>query len=370
MEKREFGKTGLKTSLLGFGGFHLLEIPASEAEYLLDTYLDAGGNYIETAASYGNGESELKVGRVMARRRKDCILATKTGARDKSGCAESINNSLRNLNTDHIDLLLMHGVGTMEELYKILGPDGAMEAAAEAKKQGKIGHVGISMHGQPDVLIEALKQYPFEAVMSTINYYDRCNFPEIEDTLLPLAEDKGAAVILMKPVADGMLWRSAPIAFSYAMSRPVSVVVAGINTREMLQKDLDFANNFKQMTAEEERELFLKAPELGDYVCRQCGKCEPCPENVPITEIFKLEGYYDRQMRDGKVRDAAEFALRDRLRFWFGNKNMAMEKYSALDIKGDKCTECNVCMSKCPYKIDIVQKLHIADYKLGGKKIY
>lgn len=370
MEKRAFGKTGLKTSLLGFGGFHLLEIPASEAEYLLDTYLDAGGNYVETAASYGSGESELKVGRVMSRRRKDCILATKTGARDKSGCAESLNNSLRNLNTDHIDLLLMHGVGTMEELHKILGPDGAMEAVVEAKKQGKIGHVGISMHGQPDVLIEALKQYPFEAVMSTINYYDRCNFPEIEDTLLPLAEEKGAAVILMKPVADGMLWRSAPEAFRYAMSRPVSVVVAGINTREMLQKDLEFANNFTPMSMEEEQELLKNAVELGDYVCRQCGKCEPCPEGVPITEIFKYEGYFDRQMRDGKVRDAAEFALRDRLRFWFGNKNMAMEKYAALDIKGDKCTECKLCMSKCPYNIDIIQKLHIADYKLGGKKIY
>jgi len=118
VEKRKFGNTGLKTSLLGFGGFHLLEIPASEAEYLLDTYFDAGGNYIETAASYGNGESELKVGKVMKRRRKDLILATKTGLRDKAGCLESLDKSLKNLNTDYIDLLLMHGVGTMEELNK------------------------------------------------------------------------------------------------------------------------------------------------------------------------------------------------------------------------------------------------------------
>lgn len=370
MEKRDFGKTGLKTSILGFGGFHLLEIPALEAEYLINTYLDAGGNYIETAASYGNGESELKVGKIMSKRRNECILATKTESRDKEGCLNSLDNSLKNLNTDHIDLLIMHAVGTMDDLQRILGPDGAMEAVVQAKREGKIGHVGISMHGQPDVLVEALKEYPFEAVMSTINYYDRCNFPEIEDTLLPLASEKGAAVILMKPVGDGMLWRSAPEAFRYAMSRPVSVVVAGINTREMLQKDLEFANNFKPMTAEEEQKLFMNAPELGKYVCRQCGKCLPCPEGIPITEIFKYEGYFDRQMRDGEVRDAAEFALRDRLRFWFDNKDMAIDKYAALDIKADKCTNCGQCTPRCPYNIEIVQKLRIADYKLAVKKIF
>ena len=370
MEKRDFGGTGLKTSLLGFGGFHLLEIPAREAEYLLNTYLDAGGNYIETAASYGNGEAELKIGQVMNSRREECILATKTGARDHQGCIESLNRSLKNLKTDYIDLLIMHGVGVKEDLYKILGPDGAMEAIHQAKKDGKIGHVGISMHGQPDVLIEALQQYPFDAVMPTINYYDRFNFPEIENELIPLANEKGAAIILMKPIADGLLWRSASTAFKYAMSRPVSVVVTGINTREMLQEDLKYANNFTPMTPKEEEELFANAPELGKYVCRQCNECVPCPSDIPIPEVFKYEGYYDRQMRDGTIRDASEFALRDRLRFWFGNKDMAMKKYASLCIKADQCTQCGQCTPKCPYGIDIPRKLEIADYKLAGKKIY
>ncbi|WP_069999303.1 aldo/keto reductase [Cellulosilyticum sp. I15G10I2] len=367
---RDFGKTGLKTSLLGFGGFHLLEIPTSEAEYLLDTYLDAGGNYVETAASYGDGESELKVGRVMAAHRKQCILATKTGSRDSSGCMASLEQSLKNLKTDYIDLLIMHAVGTKEDLDKILSPNGALEAALKAKQQGKIGHIGISMHGQPDVLISALQQYPFDAVMTTINYYDRFNFPEIENELLPLASQKETAVILMKPIADGLLWRSAPAAFRYAISRPVSVVVTGINTREMLEEDLNYVRHFQPMSLEEEEALFKNAPELGNYVCRQCDKCMPCEAGIPIPEIFKYEGYYDRQMRDGTVRDAAEFALRDRLRFWFGNTDMAMAKYESLTIKADQCTQCGKCSSKCPYGIDIPRKLEIADYKLAGKKIY
>lgn len=240
MERRPFGKTGLETSLLGFGGFHLLEVAAREGVALLDRYLDAGGNYIETAASYGNGESELKVGQVIRRRRHDCILATKTLERSKQGCLDSVEKSLKNLQTDHVDLLMMHAVGSMADLDKILGPDGAMDGVLQAKRDGKVRHVGISMHGQPDTLIAALRRYPFDAVMTTVNYFDRFNFPEIEETLLPLAQEKGTAVILMKPLADGFLWRSAAKAFHYAMSQPVSVVVAGINTPGMLEQDLQW----------------------------------------------------------------------------------------------------------------------------------
>jgi predicted aldo/keto reductase-like oxidoreductase len=370
MEHRKFGKTGFETSLLGFGGFHLLEIPLKEGEYLLNSYLDAGGNYVETAASYGDGESELKVGRVISTRRKDCFLTTKTGKRDKIGCIESAERSLKNLNTDTVDLLIMHGVATMTELDTILAPGGAMEGVRQLQKEGKVRFVGISMHGQPNVLIEALKRFPFDAVMTTINYYDRFNFPEIEDMLLPLAQQKETAIILMKPVGDGLLWKSAPVAFKYAMSQPVSVVVSGMNTREMLAEDLGYANNFTPMSTSEKDDLFLNAPELGNYVCRQCNKCLPCPENINIPEIFKYEGYFDRQMRDGKIRDTGEFALRDRLRFWFNNKDMAVEKYQTLVQKATKCTKCGICMPKCPYGIDIIQKLKIADYKLSAKKIY
>jgi len=370
MENRAFGKTGLKTSLLGFGGFHLLEIPAVEAKYLLNRYLDAGGNYIETASSYGNGESERKIGYSVAHRRDEYILATKTGERTKQKCLESLDKSLKNLCTDHVDLFIMHAVGTMEDLDKILGPDGALEGALQAKREGKINSIGISMHGQPDVLIKALKEYPFDAVMTTINYYDHFNFPEIQSELVPLALLNQTAVILMKPVADGLLWRSAEQGFRYAFSQPVSIVVAGINNREMLEADLKYAKEFTPMASEEIELLYKDAPELGNYVCRQCGECNICPEGVPIPEIFKYEGYYDRQMGDGIVTNASDYALKERLRFWFGNKDLAMERYANLNVKADKCTKCGICMPKCTYGIDIIGKLSISDYKLAGKDIY
>ncbi len=369
MEYRALGQTGMNVSILGFGGFHLLEIPVKEAGNLLNGYLDAGGNYLETAASYGDGESERKIGRSVMRRRDDFILVSKTGMRDAKGAADQIDRSLTNLGTDHLDGLLMHGVPSVEELDKILAPGGAYEAALAAKQAGKIRFIGISMHGWPGALIEALRRDKFQAVMSTINYYDRCNFPTIEGELVPLARKKGAGIILMKPIADGYLYRSAPSAFRYAFSRPVSVVVAGINSEKMLRDDLQYAECYSPMAETEEQLLLETAIELGDYVCRQCGRCA-CPKGVQIQEVFAAEGLYDRQMARGVVADTAQYALMERLRFWFGQKALGSSKYAGIPGGIAACDGCGQCLPLCPYGIDIPEKLYLADYKLAGREIY
>lgn len=364
MEKRRFGKTGMEVSLLGLGGFHLLEVPAVKAEELVNAYLDRGGNYIETAAGYGSGESERKIGRVMKSRRDECVLVSKVNDRTYEGALKQLDETLENLHTDHLDLWLMHGVQGEDDLNNIL--DGGVKAAETALKDGRIKHVGISMHGQPDYLIKAINDYPFEAVMSTINYYDKFNFPKIEDDLLPLANEKELGIILMKPIGDGYLWRSAEDAFKYAFSRPVSVVVTGFNTMEMLEEDLKYAEEFIPMTTEEEEDLYKNAVELGDYVCRQCGDCAMI-DGIPVMEIFKLEGWFDRQMRDGKVDNPAMFALADRLRFWYGNKELAIAEYKKLGIDLSNYKGSSII---CPYGIDIDYKLKLAAYKLGEEKIY
>lgn len=371
MEYRAFGQTGLQTSLLGFGGFHLLEIPQTDAAALLSRYLDAGGNYIETAASYGNGESERKIGLSVMHRRDDFLLISKADIRDEAGAAEQIDRSLRNLKTDHLDGLLMHSVSTLAELEQLLGENGAYQAACKAREAGKVRFIGISAHGWPGALIEALHRDKFDMVMSTVNYYDRCNYPEIEQKLLPLAQEKERAIILMKPIADGYLYRSAEKAFRYAFSRPVSVVVTGINNQQMLTDDLRYAEEYRPMSAEEEAELLRNAPELGTYVCRQCDACAGiCPQNIDIPEVFACEGAYDRQMARGIVQDTADYALQERLRFWFGNSAMAEERYARLTPDATACTHCGACADVCPYGLDIPAKLALADYKLGKRELF
>jgi predicted aldo/keto reductase-like oxidoreductase len=371
LEYRRLGKTELQTSLLGFGGYHLLEIPVKEASYLLNTYLDAGGGYIETAASYGLGESERKIGASVSKRRDEFVLVSKVNPRDKETAASTIDQSLINLKTDHLDVLLLHGVENPDVLKRALQDDGSYAAALEAKKAGKVRHIGISMHGKPTSLLEAIKTGKFEVIMSTINYYDRCNFPEIEDELLPLAASTDTGVILMKPLADGFLYKNPETAFMYAFSRPISVVVAGINNREMLKKDLELAENYKPPGQEKIDAIFTDAPELGEYVCRQCEKCS-CVRGIDIQEVFASEAYFDRQMMRGSVGDTAYYALSERLKFWFAQKQDGYDRYAKLNPNADTCDETceGPCRAMCPYNIDIKYKMRLAGYKLGQKKIY
>ena len=129
MQKRPLGKTGLSLSIIGFGGFHLVEIGSREAEHLLNSYLDRGGNYVETAAGYGDGNSEMKIGMALSSRRGDYVLATKCEVRTAKVAEEIINRSLKNLRTDYVDILFMHAVQTREAVDAILGPGGEIEAA-------------------------------------------------------------------------------------------------------------------------------------------------------------------------------------------------------------------------------------------------
>ena len=367
MEYRDLGKTGIKTSLLGFGGFHLLEITQKTVENLLNIYLDSGGNYIETAASYGDGESERKIGMSVSKRRSEYILASKVSDRTKEGAMSQLEKSLRNLQTDYLDILFMHGVASVEDLNIFI--EGAYQAAIDAKKSGKIRFIAASMHGFPGGLIAAVEHGGFDVIMTTINYFDHCNYPEIENTLLPMACKKNIGVMLMKPLADGYLYKNTDKAFQYAFSKPVSVVVTGMNNEKMVTDNLYRIENYTPMTTEEENRLFTSAPELSDYVCRKCGKCT-CPNGTDIIEIFRAEGYYDRQMARGIVDNTADYALMERLRFWYGNEDLGRRLYEELKKHGDSCNECSTCLSMCTYNIDIPKKLKIADYKLTGKSIY
>ncbi len=369
MERRAFGKTGEKLFPIGVGGFHLLEISDSDALRIMNAFLDEGGNYIETAAQYGAGESERKVGLLMRSRRSDCFLATKCRFRDADAALRCIDESLARLQTDHVDLLLAHYVASEEELEQILGPGGAVEAFERAREAGKARYIGVTSHGIPDVLIRALKEYPFDAVMTGFNFYDRFNFPQTEETLIPLAKERGTGIVGMKALGDGLLWEYPEEALRYVLSLPIDVLPLGFNTMEMLRTDLRIARDFTPLSEDERDSLFRNNPLLGNYVCRQCGDCLPCPEGLDMPKIFLYEGWYDRQLRDRVIRSTADFALRDRVRFWFENMEEARGAYGELGTQADRCTNCGECNPRCPYGIDIPAKLDYAHFKLTTENV-
>ncbi|MEN3185337.1 MAG: aldo/keto reductase [Atribacterota bacterium] len=368
MEKRRLGQTDVTLSLVGLGGFHLVELLFEDAVRLVNGYLDLGGNYLETAESYGHGDSERKIGAVLKTRRRECVVATKSKSRTRKEIVQSIDGSLKRLQTDWIDLFFIHEFNRYEVLDAVSAPGGALEGIEEAKNAGKIRYVAFSNHVTPEVAEKALSLYPFDALMIPLNYFDRFHFPGWEERVIPLAQLKGAGVLAMKVFSDGFLWQNPEAALRYTLSLPVSCLVLGANTEEYLRSDMALVEQLTPMSEEEKERWFFDAPELGQYVCRQCGKCLPCPQGIDIPKIFLLEGQYDRQMKDDQVRNPAEYALRDRLRFWFGNQDYAQETYASMAPNALTCNQCGECEKRCPYGLRIVRKLVIAHEKLTDSR--
>lgn len=364
LPRRPLGRTGVELTILGFGGFHLIHVSDEEADQLLNFYLDAGGNFIETAIAYGRGDSERKIGRVMETRREECFLSTKTHRRDRKGAAESIDESLRNLRTDHVDNLFMHNVRTEEDLDRIMSDDGALRAAEEARDAGKVRFISLTSH-TPHVLLTAVRSYPFDAMMEWINYYDYFNFPIIYDEIIPACRECGIGVICMKPVTDGLLYRSPDKAFPWVWSIPeVASAAAGVTTLYQLATNLNLAKNTPPMGEDAKERLYREAPELANYVCRRCGKCMPNEAGLDIPEIFRLEGYYDRQMMPGPVMDLPDPDVRKGLHNWFHNQDYAKARYAELDRKVSPETDCSDVEPLCPYGLPITAKLKWAAEKL------
>lgn len=368
MQRRALGQTGEMVSLLGAGGFHLLEISTADAGILLNRYLDAGGNYLETAHSYGSGAAEEKIAAAVGNRRAEYLLASKTTARDAADAEKELHESLRRLHAEHLDIWFMHGVQNLETAEKIMAPGGALHAAMAAQRAGKIRFIGISGHGQPFGLLHALSRFHFDVMMTPLNYYDNCNFPDIQQLLLPMAQQQGTAIIAMKALADGYLWRSPAQAMRYSWSLPISHIVAGFNSLEMLTTDLECAENFTPMSAEELEQLFRYAVEFRNYVCRQCPQCSVNSE-IHLQRIFELEGWYDRQMADGVYRNPEDYALRMRLGSWFGQQAQACEAYCTEAITIDPTADYSDLASGCRYGIDLCKKLLIAHAKLTGNAL-
>ncbi len=364
MQKRVLGKTGLECTLMGMGGFHLLELPSNDVTILLNDYLDRGGNYIETAEAYGDGLSESKVGQAVSKRRKDFILATKCGKRTYKDAQTSIQKSLERLKTDTVDILFMHAVQTRNDVRMLLSDDGALRAAEEAREKGQVRFIGITGHGYPDALYHAIQEYPFDVLMTGFNYYDRFNFPFTEEGLLPTCLERGIGVMGMKALADGYLYRSVEDAIRYTLSLPITTLVLGVNTPDYLEWDWQVISNFTPLTEAEKERLFTEAVELGAYVCRQCKKCDGIMDINP-SQLFLLEGIYDRQMDDGTVPSPAAYALRERLKHWFAQTDTAREHYNRIKQNVDPSVDYSKLNDRCPYHIDVDRKLRYVHSKLG-----
>jgi uncharacterized protein len=273
MPTRNLGRTGYSVGVFSLGGQAAVEQPNNEAAAvaIVEKALDLGVNYVDTAARYGGDTpwSQTYIGQVMKRRRAEAFLATKTHDRTRDGSLKLLEQSLKLLQTDHLDLWQIHNLQTMEQVEQIFRPDGAVRALQEAKEQGIVRNIGVTGHHDPAVLIEAITRAPFDALLLALNAADPLHL-SFQEKLLPLAVEKEMGIIGMKIPARGRLlsgWQPLPEgapgrrpqdkgpgtlqmkdALRYVLSLPVSTVIIGCDSVAQLEENVRFAREFNPLS--------------------------------------------------------------------------------------------------------------------------
>ncbi len=201
IEKRSLGRTGEMLSMIGFGGIIVMNATTAEASDAVKLAIDAGINYFDVAPSYGN--AEIMLGPALEPYRKDVFLACKTTERSKEGSRKELEQSLKNLRTDHFDLYQFHAVTTPEDVEKIFAAGGAMETYLEARKEGKIRFIGFSAHSV-EAAMAMMDRFDFDTILFPVNYvtWNAGNFgPQV----LEKAHQKNMGILALKSMAKGPL---------------------------------------------------------------------------------------------------------------------------------------------------------------------
>lgn len=289
MPTRNLGKTGYRVGIFSLGGQSALEHGNNDsvAVPLIERALDLGVNYIDTSSIYGGPErwSERYIGQVMKHRRNEAFLASKTKERTRDGSLRMIEQSLKLLNTDHLDLWQLHDIGTMTDVEEVFAKGGAVEALQEAKEQGIVRHLGITGHHRPDSLMECIRRFPFDTVLMSLNAADKHHY-SFASELLPLALEKQMGIIAMKVPARGRIlstWAPPPPekqqyswegsgavaktpgtltmreAFYYVLSLPVSTAIIGCDSIQQLEENVKLARDFTPLNDGQMSTLSAKA---------------------------------------------------------------------------------------------------------------
>jgi aryl-alcohol dehydrogenase-like predicted oxidoreductase len=334
---RTLGKTGLKVSEVGFGCM-ITSDPS-----VIEKAAELGVNYFDTARSYQQGNNERMVGAALKARRKSVIISTKTGARTKDALLADLDTSLRELGTDYLDMWLMHGRSSGEQIT-----DELLEAHALAKKAGKIRFSGISTHsGQANILQFAAKSGKIDVVQLGYNF----TMGDAVDAAIDTARAAGVAIVAMKTMAGGFR-RTKPDSPQYAILKREGAMLAAlkwvlknpkVDTTVPSMTDMDqLDENLRAMSAPfGEADQKLLAAQL-NYIrplyCRMCGQCDGrCPKGVPVSDVLRYLTYAEG----------------------YGQFTLGREKFLELpqEVTAVRCNLCPTCAVSCPNGVQVAQRL-------------
>jgi aryl-alcohol dehydrogenase-like predicted oxidoreductase len=280
MPTRNLGKTGYRVGIFSLGGQAAIERADNEnvAVPIVERALDLGVNYIDTSSIYGGPDrwSERYIGQVMKRRRSETFLASKTRERTRDGSLRMLEQSLKLLQTDHLDLWQLHDIGTLGDVDGVFARGGAMEALVQAREQKMVRHLGLTGHHRPDSLMEAIRRFPFDTILMALNAADKHHFSFME-RLLPAAVEHQMGIVGMKITGRGRIlatWSPPPLeqqqrswegvvlatgpgtigmreAMYYTLSLPVSTVIIGCDSLAQLEENVRLARDFTPLSEQQ-----------------------------------------------------------------------------------------------------------------------
>ena len=268
---RTLGRTGEKVSLIGVGGAHIGRVSEKESLQIMRAALDRGLNFLDNSWDYNDGKSEEWMGKALKDGyRQKAFLMTKIDGRTKESAIRQLDESLKRLQVDHIDLLQFHEIIRMNDADRIFAPGGALEAVLAAKKAGKVRYIGFTGHKSPEIHLHMIKvadahKFSFDTVQMPLNVMD-AHYKSFEKEVLPVALQHQIAVLGMKPMGDKIILDSKAVTpvecLHYTMNLPVSVVITGIDSIAILDQALKAAQSFQPMSGAQVSALLAKTQQV------------------------------------------------------------------------------------------------------------
>lgn len=361
MVYREFGKTGLKVSALGFGCMRLPRNPEGKIDedlsiQIISKAYDAGINYFDNAWGYAGGRSELILGKALEDVREKVFYSSKVpvwSLKEPEDFWKCLTESLERLRTDYIDFYHFHAVDSVN--WKTTLDMKLLEKAEKAKSMGICKHLSFSFHDDPALMKEIIDTGIFSSVLCQYNLIDRTN-----EEMMQYAKEKGLGVAVMGPLGGGNIIKggvdftkkfntraetAAELAFRFVWGNPaVSIAFSGMNSAEQLEDNLKYAESANDISSNEWEYLKKGSEELiklSDLYCTACGYCEVCPHG--IKPAFTFEAY--NLLNVWNLADIAKIRYGEFDEYpWHGNHP-------------DNCTKCGACSARCPQKISIPDEL-------------
>ena len=340
MKYHVLGRTGQPVSCLGFGTMGLPQQELEISKKALNYALDEGINYIDTAASYKN--SEEIIGASISHRRQEFFLASKTQKRTFDEAKEEIEQSLRRLKTDYIDLLQIHYVNYVQEYQQISGENGALAAVKQAQQEGKIRFIGITGH-RPDLLTRWLKSGNFDTVLFHMSLVQ----PFALQDLVPFCEQNQIGMIGMKPLSGAFI-QPVQKALRFSHSTPIHVLLSGMKTMEEVKENIQALKTPIQQ--EEKEALWALSEELGEHGCRRCNYCS-CPLSIRIPDLMISHMAKEKL---GLLNNGANFYEQQSEKLW------QCSDYEPCKVKP-------LCEQECPYHLPIQQTVQGQSGKIISK---